>query len=509
MADVMSRQRERHATVAVAVHDIDDDENDLAAVQPLREPLPDARWHDELFLSRASILLTESLDETTICDHAIHLPLPYLADWCALHLVTTDTDSGAAPLTLCAHADPDQEPRVRALWQRSVQVTPHAIPSFTGVLRGDKRPAQLRRVDAAVDPATGEVPSTAAAHLLARVGLATAIYVPLTLESRTIGILTFASTSPTAYGPRQVALALAYASRVASVLDRAQQYRQSVEMLRARDVALVEVAHDLKAPAAHIARYAAELHRKMTQHQTPQHDTQALRDSRQIETTAHSLLQVLDDLMAQSSGELGTAADREDRNDREGEETDLIALVGQTVERYRPLAADHRLRFDFEAGSRDQVVGTWSPGALTRILDNLLSNAITFSRPEDTITLRVWSAEARAEPGTRKRVWAYLQVRDQGVGISSHDLPHVFEPFYRGSNAKKGSRVSGIGLASVRSLVRRLGGRVRIASELGEGTCLTIMLPVNPPSRSAQSSIHARRHEGEPRRAKRVTCETL
>ena len=493
MADLMNRPSGQNASVAVAIPSLREDEDDTDVVQAL----PGEHWHDELFLSRASILLTESLDEATIRDRAIHLPLPYLADWCALHLVATDADRGNTPFVMCAHVKPDQEPRARALWQRIVQVTPRTIPSFNRVLHNDERPVPPCLVDATLDPATGAHSDPPAAHLLARVGLATAVHVPLVAGTRTLGVFTFGSVTPGRYGPRQMALAIAYASRVAGVLDRAQRYRQAVEVLRARDVALVEIAHDLKGPAAQIAQYAADMHSRLSLCEEPQRDTQALRDSIQIGLIARSLLGMLDDLTPESVWKEGAAATLG------REETDLVALVRQTVERYSYLAA--RYTFHCDMDHLERMVGYWNPGALRRILDNLLSNAITFSQPGDTITVRVWRGEARAQPGSRTREWAYLQVRDQGEGIPACDLPHIFEPFYCGSNVRDTVHGAGIGLTSVRSLVQRHGGKVRMASELGEGACVTIMLPLDRVPPRSQSSRGTARRDGVTRRAKRLS----
>ncbi|MGH2516499.1 MAG: ATP-binding protein [Ktedonobacterales bacterium] len=442
---------------------------------------PGARWQDELFLSRASILLTESLDDTAIREHAVRLPLPYLADWCALHLVTVAADGGKAPFIVCAHVDADQEPRARALWQRNVQVTPRTIPSLSRVLRDDERPSPPALVDVALDPIPASHDSPAA-RILARVGLATAVHVPLVVGKHSLGVLTFASVTPGRYGPREVALAIAYTNRVAGVLYRAQRYRQAVEILHARDIALIEIAHDLKAPVAQMTECAEDMHRQLTLRQNSQCDEQARRDCIQIESTARVCIDMLDDMVAESMPE-------EDADETLWlEKTDLVTLVRETVGSYSNLAKRYSL--SFEADNAGSIVGYWNPGALRRILDNVLSNAINFSRPGGTITLRVWRGEARVHPGAPRREWAYLQVQDQGMGIPPCDLPYIFEPFYRGGNVKKVVRGTGIGLTSVRSLVQRHEGTVRMASAPGEGACLTIMLPLD---RASQRSLLSRR----------------
>jgi two-component system phosphate regulon sensor histidine kinase PhoR len=74
-----------------------------------------------------------------------------------------------------------------------------------------------------------------------------------------------------------------------------------------------------------------------------------------------------------------------------------------------------------------------------------------------------------------------IRVDDRGLGIDATDLPHVFEPFYRGRRATESQvRGSGIGLSLVRTIVEEHGGGVRIDSQPGVGTSVTIDLPERP-----------------------------
>jgi signal transduction histidine kinase len=70
-----------------------------------------------------------------------------------------------------------------------------------------------------------------------------------------------------------------------------------------------------------------------------------------------------------------------------------------------------------------------------------------------------------------------LSIEDDGIGISSEDLPHVFDHFHRGGNVPETVVGSGIGLTSVAQIVHQHGGTIRIASELGTGTRVTVWLP--------------------------------
>jgi signal transduction histidine kinase len=69
-----------------------------------------------------------------------------------------------------------------------------------------------------------------------------------------------------------------------------------------------------------------------------------------------------------------------------------------------------------------------------------------------------------------------ITVEDRGPGIAAADLPHLFEPFYRGRNAQ--TRGSGIGLAIVDRIARAHGGRVSVARRRERGAAFTLRLPV-------------------------------
>jgi two-component system OmpR family sensor kinase len=98
---------------------------------------------------------------------------------------------------------------------------------------------------------------------------------------------------------------------------------------------------------------------------------------------------------------------------------------------------------------------------------NLLDNALKFTRPGDTI-------EVRAFEDRRSVV---IEVADTGPGIPDDELPRVGEELYRG-RAAHGVQGSGLGLALARAIVQRHGGAVIIRSRAGQGTVVTVRLPV-------------------------------
>ena len=102
---------------------------------------------------------------------------------------------------------------------------------------------------------------------------------------------------------------------------------------------------------------------------------------------------------------------------------------------------------------------------LTQCFSNLLGNAVKFVKPGEKPEIRVWA--------TQRGEWVRIWVEDKGIGISKEMLPRVFEMFSRGSKEYEGT---GIGLALVRKVVQRMGGKVGVESEEGKGSRFWIEL---------------------------------
>jgi cell cycle sensor histidine kinase DivJ len=113
--------------------------------------------------------------------------------------------------------------------------------------------------------------------------------------------------------------------------------------------------------------------------------------------------------------------------------------------------------------------------AFKQIMINLISNAIKFTERGGTVKV---SADA---DGAR----IVLRVCDDGIGISEDDLKHLGDPFFQASQTyQRRSEGTGLGLSIVKSLVALHGGDLDVASRLGEGTTVTVSLPIefSPPS---------------------------
>ena len=124
---------------------------------------------------------------------------------------------------------------------------------------------------------------------------------------------------------------------------------------------------------------------------------------------------------------------------------------------------------------------------LAQLLDNLVSNAIKFTPQGGRVDVRV-----------RERVGsADLEVRDTGMGIPADEQEHLFERFFRASQAtEQAIQGTGLGLAISKAIVHAHGGRIAVASEEGEGQTFRVALPIR--AGRGQSPHEAERSPHEP-----------
>ncbi|MGH9639636.1 MAG: sensor histidine kinase, partial [Bryobacteraceae bacterium] len=104
---------------------------------------------------------------------------------------------------------------------------------------------------------------------------------------------------------------------------------------------------------------------------------------------------------------------------------------------------------------------------------NLVSNAIRYGGDARWLRIRALRQHAR------RKEQVVISVEDRGIGIPALDLPHVFEPFYRGANATEAQiHGTGLGLALAQKIARAMRGRLTVQSAIGKGSQFTLSLRV-------------------------------
>lgn len=230
------------------------------------------------------------------------------------------------------------------------------------------------------------------------------------------------------------------------------------QLLREKNELLGMAAHDLRSPLAVIHGLAAQLRR----------DTAELLAPNQVEVLGHIqassdhmrvLVEELLDVAKIESGTLTLAL----------RPTDLPALVERALRICRELARAKAVTIrPALAGGPDLRAVEVDGQRVTQAIVNLVTNAIKFSRAGEAVEVRL-----RGEGEV-----VALEVEDHGVGIAEELLPHLFTPFRCGRPGTEGETSTGLGLAIVRRIARGHGGEVRLRSQVGVGTTVTLLLPL-------------------------------
>ena len=151
---------------------------------------------------------------------------------------------------------------------------------------------------------------------------------------------------------------------------------------------------------------------------------------------------------------------------------DLQQCVDDCVEIFRHQAKKEEKNLSLACDLHHRMV-LGDASRISQILNNLLSNAFKYSEPGASITVRL------TENSSDKHSSYELSVQDTGIGMSQEFLTHVFEPYARETRFSARSVVgTGLGMAIVHSLVKRMDGEIRVASELGQGSTFTVTLPL-------------------------------
>jgi len=146
----------------------------------------------------------------------------------------------------------------------------------------------------------------------------------------------------------------------------------------------------------------------------------------------------------------------------------LLPLIDEARRACSTSAAEHGSTIELDVPpDLPPVIGDRSQ--ILQIIENLISNSIRYGRPGTPIHVKA----------TPDRSMVHLSVRDEGEGIAPEHIPRVTERFYRiDPSRSRAQGGTGLGLSIVKHIVERHRGRLRIASRLGEGTTVHVLLPV-------------------------------
>ncbi|HPZ09445.1 MAG TPA: heavy metal sensor histidine kinase [Candidatus Eremiobacteraeota bacterium] len=146
----------------------------------------------------------------------------------------------------------------------------------------------------------------------------------------------------------------------------------------------------------------------------------------------------------------------------------LSHLCKETIKYMELLASEKKIHISTRID--EELIIQGDPDKIKQLLLNLLENGIKYNKENGKITLSLHKNERYAE----------LKISDTGIGISSEDIPYIFERFYRVDKARSREMGgSGLGLSIVKWIVEVHQGEIEVESRPGEGSTFKVLLPIN------------------------------
>ena len=324
-------------------------------------------------------------------------------------------------------------------------VAPPALPvdplfdqGLIAAIHAPDRPAVLSAMDKALAGQSGH-----------------ARFAPRTALDRRVVLVLRALADPT--GARRL---------IALVFDDTGQFAHEVELETARAEAeaqsagktrfLANMSHELRTPLNAVLGFSDMMRQGLFGPLTPKYAEYAA----SIHEAGGHLLDLINDVLDVSKIEA-------ERYELALEKFDAREVLSAAVALVRVQAADRGLELAAMLPG-DPIAVTADRRALKQIALNLLSNAIKFTPSGGSVTI------------TADAVGPYLEVvvSDTGVGIAPEDIARLGRPFEQAGGSEQRAQGTGLGLSLVRALAELHGGRMSVDSTLGEGTAVTVRLPV-------------------------------
>lgn len=223
---------------------------------------------------------------------------------------------------------------------------------------------------------------------------------------------------------------------------------------------LFNMSHDIRTPMNAVLGYARLIEQNID-------DKQKVLDYREkIERSGDYLLSIINNVLEMAKIESGKV-----------EVESLYVNTGETIssiiEVYSSVIAGKQLKLSHSVNvEHPHIFG--DPTKLREVFGNLLSNAVKYTPAGGTIS--ILTDEIPSD--STDTVLIRTSVTDTGVGMSPEFIPHIFDTFSRERNTTSGKVIgTGLGMSIVKSLVELMGGSIHIKSELGKGSCFTVILP--------------------------------
>lgn len=242
------------------------------------------------------------------------------------------------------------------------------------------------------------------------------------------------------------------AKRYERALEERNQALEAADRMKSQFIG--HVSYELRTPLTNIIGFNELLSSPLIGQLNPK-QREYLSD---ITASSKTLLSIIDDILDLATIDAGALELKLER-------VDVAGVVDQAIDGIRDRAMKAKLTIDI-GRAEDAVSFVADEARVRQVLYNLLSNAVGFSKPGDTVEITAW----------REQGFMKFSVADQGVGVPAEHIGRVFDRFESRSHGSK-HRGAGLGLSLVKSLVDLHGGAVAFESEPGRCTKVTVSFP--------------------------------
>ena len=433
----------------------------------LREELARAEAGKEqerlAFLTETGKLLSNSLDYGSTVSNIVHLAVPSIADWCAVDVIG---ENEALQRMSFIHRDPGKTGLGQKVGCLSA-LAQDERGAKAGWLRGGKPQLIPHVTDAMLASASLGARQLAA---LRELGLSSLMLVPMIARGRLIGAITFAMSEPSrVYDGKSMVVAEEFARGAALTIDNIRLYQESqrlnadLEKRVAKRTGQLQMAnqeleafsysisHDLRAPLRAIVGFS----RVLLDEYASRFDAEGGRLMNIVRDSALRMGQLIDDLLAFS---------RIGRRQLTRSKIDMTQLAASVYDELRLTAPERNVEISIHP-----LPALRGDAAMIRqVFVNLISNALKFTNHGDHAFIEIGS---KLEAGE-----SVYYVKDNGVGFDMQYQDQLFGVFQRLHSAEE-FEGTGVGLAIVKRIVNRHGGRVWADAKLNEGATFYFSFP--------------------------------
>jgi PAS domain S-box-containing protein len=242
------------------------------------------------------------------------------------------------------------------------------------------------------------------------------------------------------------------------ISERIEAEKQRVELLLEREKIdflrqfVDSVTHDLKTP---ITVIGTSLHLIERSQDAEKRQERMITIRKQLATLSH----MVDELLA--------VARLDEIPQLQLTSMDFYEVLRDVIDFLTPKAELKQIKLSMNLPeSRPIILASYDE--LSRAISNLIDNAIKYTPNSGAVTISVYLEEAQL----------IFEVQDTGIGISSDDIEHVFERFFRADRARKEAPGTGLGLEITRRIVELHGGKIKLESKINQGTTFKVWLPL-------------------------------